>query len=112
MDDATNLRQDLLDARLSWLTVPVADLPGMTAWYRDALGLPLHETDERAAYFRLGTLPFELYCAEPVPAGTARPLWLFLEVTDLEATRQALAARGVVRDPEGNEWRLTTHVMG
>jgi len=116
---------DLLGARLEWITLPVADLPGMTAWYRDSLGLPLERTDGRAAYFRLGDLPFELYWSDE----HARPseplaLWLFLELGDLEATRSALAARGVstgevvvegwgrwsgVTDPEGNEWRLTSH---
>jgi predicted enzyme related to lactoylglutathione lyase len=116
---------DRLGASLSWITLPVADLRAMTAWYRDALGLPLERTDKRAAYFRLGEVPFELYRSdEHARPGEPLALWLFWEVEDLEATRQALRARGVatgevvvegwgrwsgVTDPEGNEWRLTSH---
>jgi predicted enzyme related to lactoylglutathione lyase len=116
---------DLLGARLTWITLPVTDLAGMTAWYRETLGLPLERTDERAAYFRLGEVPFELYWSnEHARPGEPLPLWLFWEVEDLEATRRDLAARGVVTgevvveswgrwsgvtDPEGNEWRLTSH---
>ena len=116
---------DLLGARLFWITLPVADLAGMTAWYRDTLGLPLERTNERAAHFHWGEVPFELYRSEE-NACPSEPLalWVFWEVEDLEATRRALVARGAVvgevvvegwgrwsgvTDPEGNEWRLTSH---
>jgi len=111
------------DAHLRYLFVTVHDLPRMLAFYRDGLGLAVeYVVPGHVVFLRLGaggqSLALHAGRADPPLADDATEHWFaVLDVTDLEATRAALRARGVVvgepfdvpygravkiRDPEGN----------
>ena len=109
----------------------VADLPAMTKFYADVLGLAPVAGDHgdvwqefQAGWFRLGLhqIPRELLGkGGPASAATPRertPIKLVFAVSDVEEERTRLAARGVttlvrpwggceVVDPEGNIFGLT-----
>ena len=103
--------------QMAFTMYPVTDMPRAVTFYRDVLGLK--ETDVKAAYwaeFDVAGQCFGIGNFEQVGTpGTAQSF--ALEVDDLPAFRQTLAAHGVeasephelqncwlstVRDPDGN----------
>ncbi len=104
----------------------VADLPAMTRFYRDRLGLPIVEQTERFVAFGGAGAPLALEAGGPPsdgPRGKDRnPTLTQFATADIDATVAALAARGVpmegaikrgtfgalafFRDPEGNRLAL------
>ncbi|MDP9375827.1 MAG: VOC family protein [Chloroflexota bacterium] len=112
--------------RLAYSIIYVADLAGMTRFYRDVLGLPVGEEGSRFVAFGGAGVPLALEAGGPVPAGPRardrNPTLIQFAVADIEAGVAALAAHGVpiegaikrgpfgalafFRDPEGNRLAL------
>jgi predicted enzyme related to lactoylglutathione lyase len=86
------------------------DLERSRAFYRDALGLAIYREfgsgPGRGTVFFLGGGFLELSGRAEHPPAPGLELWL--QVRDLDATREELAARGVaiVRPPERMPWGL------
>lgn len=75
--------------------VSVADLDGMTAFYRDALGLPLLFTAPGMSFFDCGGVRLMLSLPEGGHEHRHGSI-LYFRVADIGAAHAALAARGVV----------------
>ncbi len=96
--------------RLAYSIIYVADLAGMTRFYRDVLGLPVGEEGPRFVAFGGAGVPLALEAGGPVPAGPRardrNPTLIQFAVADIEAGVAALAALAFFRDPEGNRLAL------
>jgi len=112
----------------------VQDLEKCTVFYRDTLGLPVSFTDANSVAFRLEDQDFVLLKlaaavdmisedAVPLQHGAGHRALLCVGVEDVNATYQALTAKGVqfikppkdqtwgrctayLADPEGNLWEF------
>jgi predicted enzyme related to lactoylglutathione lyase len=110
-------KDDMAGTTIAFTMYPVTDVPRAVAFYRDALGLTPAGLDlEYWVEFDIGGGTFGVGNFEQVGTpGTAQSL--ALEVSDIDALRASLAARGidatephnlpacrisVVRDPDGN----------
>lgn len=111
---------------LAYCVTYVADLAAMTAFYRDILGLPVAEQNERFVAFGGVGAPLALEAGGPPPDGPRgkdrNPTLIQFTVAEITAAVAALAARGVpiegaikrgsfgalacFRDPEGNRLAL------
>ena len=111
---------------LAYCITYVADLPAMTTFYRDILGLPVVEQNERFVAFGGAGAPLALEAGGPPPDGPRskerHPTLSQFAVAALDLAVAALAARGVpiegaikrgafgalafFRDPEGNRLAL------
>lgn len=112
----------------------VGDLAGCTAFYRDTLGLEIVDSDPQSSVFKIGDVYFfvlevsgaaqmiGLRASDVTLKGGPRNL-LAIEVDDVDATYEALRAKGVTlltppadqpwglrtayfADPEGNPWEI------
>jgi methylmalonyl-CoA/ethylmalonyl-CoA epimerase len=84
---------DLKQSRLRQIAITCKDVERATAFYRDALGLPfLFSAPPGLAFFDCGGVRLMLSKAEGEAAGTSA---LYYLVDDIQATRDALAAKGV-----------------
>ena len=111
--------------KLYMVEIRVRDWPHTFHWYRDVLGLPVVFEDEPNQFvmLRAGGVRLALKAGNPAdPVHEA--VNLVFEVHDVDATRKALASRGVeteqpfdsplnegyremrLRDPEGAQIRL------
>ena len=109
---------------VDFISVPVSDMEGSVAWYRDTLGLP--QTGEGGfPEFKLGDNAF-LYLLDPTNIGQRfegpHTAGISLRVPDVAEAKAALEARGVefdgdvfdtgvchmapFRDPDGNAFLL------
>ena len=110
---------------VDFISVPVSDMEGSVAWYRDTLGVP--QTGEGGfPEFKLGDNVF-LYLIDPKAIGggeftTPHGSPIALRVADVAETRAELEARGVefvdeihdtgvchmapFADPDGNRFML------
>lgn len=104
----------------------VADLSAMTQFYRDLLGLPVIEQNERFVAFDGAGAPLALEAGGPMPDGPRtkdrHPTLIQFAVAEIDVAVAALAALGVpiegaikrgsfgalafFRDPEGNRLAL------
>lgn len=111
---------------VSYVNVFVRDLDQATAFYRDALGLPLQFASPEHGYASFGAGPVRLGIAVPGPdqdALVGRHTGVGFEVADLEGEHARLSALGVrftmpptqqpwgafmalVADPDGNVFYL------
>lgn len=94
---------------LAGVIVWTNNLAAMTAFYRDALALPVHSVRPHFVAFDLpgGTrLSVGLHSQVHGPAKEPVRVTVNLGVEDIHATAAALAARGVtfVRPPEQEHW--------
>jgi len=109
---------------VSYILVPVRDLPAVRQWYREVLELPMGLNGDSAVEFCLGELTLAFYvCPDAVDAGETEGLYFAFEVDDLQEQYQVLKDRGVrfagdvlqkgnrlvldFFDPEGNRVGLT-----
>ncbi len=98
---------EILSSRI--LLRPV-NLQRSREFYRDVLGLAIYrefgEGPQRGTVFFLGGGLLELSGQAEQPAGDAVGLWL--QVRDVDATREELAGRGVevLREPRTEPWGL------
>ena len=112
--------------QIAYSVLYVADLPAMTRFYHETLGLPIAEQNARFVAFGGGGAPLALEAGGPPPGeprGKDRnPTLVQLAVADIEAAVATLATRGVAiegeirrgafgalaffRDPEGNRLGL------
>lgn len=127
MDTETTVSGGLSVAlNVAYCVTYVADLAGMTRFYRDLLGLSIVEQHERFVAFGGAGAPLALEAGGPPsdgPRGKDRnPNLTQFAVADIDATVAALIARGVpiegaikrgkfgalafFRDPEGNRLAL------
>jgi catechol 2,3-dioxygenase-like lactoylglutathione lyase family enzyme len=87
-----------------------ADLDRSRRFYRDVLGLAVYRefgpSDDPAIVFFLGQGLLEVSGRAPGPAGSSVMIWL--QVRDVRAERDRLAAAGVrmVREPVREPWGL------
>jgi predicted enzyme related to lactoylglutathione lyase len=110
-------------SRIGQIGVAVRDLPGMTSFYRDVLGLAFLFEAPGMSFFDCGGVRLMLSLPEPGGAGSEHGSVLYYSVPDIAAAHAALVARGAVfvgpphvvhrapglelwmaflRDPEGN----------
>lgn len=89
---ATN---DLADATIGQLLIPVTDLDRAIAFYRDTLGVRfLFSAPPRMAFFQAGQV--RLLVGEPEPGSAAsRASMIYFRVPDIHAVVRTLQARGV-----------------
>lgn len=81
--------------RIHQIAQPIADLERATAFYRDALGLPLLFTAPPSlAFFDCGGV--RLMLSPPSPGHDHPGSVLYFAVADIQAMHTALAGRGVV----------------
>jgi predicted enzyme related to lactoylglutathione lyase len=94
----------------SRILVRPADLDRSRRFYRDVLGLAVYRefgpADDPAVVFFLGQGLLEVSGCAPGPAGSSVMIWL--QVRDVRAERDRLAAAGVrvVREPVREPWGL------
>lgn len=102
---------------LGQLGVSVQDLEAMTAFYRDALGLPFLFAAPGMSFFDLGGVRLMLSLPEK-GVEDAHGSILYLDVADIAAAHAALLARGVAFDgkphvvhryPGGELWMAFFH---
>ena len=112
--------------RVAYTIAYVHDLPTMTHFYHQTLGLPIAEQNARFVAFGGPGVPLALETGGPTPDGPRtkdrNPTLVQFAVTNIEATIAELAAHGVAiegdirrgpfgalaffRDPEGNRLAL------
>ncbi len=99
----------------------VQDLAACAAFYRDTLGLQVHESEADHVAFKVGDLYFfvqefasaaRMMSGEPLdlPAGGGSHVLLAASVDDVDAMYAALKAKGVhmLRPPADQPWGLRT----
>ena len=67
------LEEGAVEARLSFVTLGVADLPRAVAFYRDVLGLPLLDLPAGVAFFELGRTWLALFPRAELAADAGVP---------------------------------------
>ncbi len=112
--------------RVAYCVLYAADLPALTRFYHETLGLPIAERSARFIAFGGAGAPLALEAGGPPAAGPRgkdrNPTLVQFAVGDIAASVAALAARGVpiegeirrgpfgalafFRDPEGNRLAL------
>ena len=113
-------RTDVKLSHVGYIMLPVRDLTGALAFYRDALGLPVRFASDEFAFLDAGGTAIALRRAAnlgPPPAETRSEV--VFDVEDIDAAYESLLARGVAfriaprvatgdrfvadfRDPDGN----------
>jgi len=84
---------DLSQSRIGQIAIVCRDIDRATAFYRDTLGLRfLFSAPPRLAFFDCGGVRLMISTSEGEPVGTSV---LYFVVSDIEAQRIALAAKGV-----------------
>jgi len=84
---------------LGQIGVSVADLPAMTAFYRDALGLPMLFEVPGMSFFDLGGVRLMLSLPSPGAEGCHGSI-LYLRVRDIGAAYERLRSLGVAFEGE------------
>lgn len=85
---------NLASATLGQLSIVAHDVDRATAFYRDALGLPLLFQYPGLAFFKCGEV--RLMISKPEKPEFDHPgAVMYFKVTDVEATHRTLASRGV-----------------
>ncbi len=122
---------DLSDAQVGQILIPVENLEGATAFYRDTLGIPfLFSAPPQMSFFMTGNVRLLV----GVPEGGQKPergSMVYFKVADIEAVFATLVERGVrfagephrvhrtpeselwlaeFRDPDGNGLALMSEV--
>jgi methylmalonyl-CoA/ethylmalonyl-CoA epimerase len=123
--------QDLSQATVGQILIPVEDLEKATPFYRDTLGLPfLFSAPPQMSFFMCGTV--RLLVGVPEAGQTRqRGSMIYFKVADIQAVHARLAQQGVAfaapphivhragtydlwlaefRDPDGNQLALMSEV--
>jgi catechol 2,3-dioxygenase-like lactoylglutathione lyase family enzyme len=104
------MTEELKLGALGQVSRMVSDLPKAVAWYRDVLGLPLIGDFGNVALFDMGGV--RLFLSRPEGDAPSGNSVLYFRVVDINATCEALKARGIAfraephmiaRMPDGTE---------
>ena len=95
-----DIREDCGSMKLYMVEIRVRDWPHTFHWYRDVLGLPVIFVDEPNRFVMLsaGRVRLALKAGSPTDP-VHESVNLVFEVSDVDATRKMLTAKGVVTEP-------------
>ncbi len=86
------------------ITLFVDDLAEASQFYEDVFGLSVTFEDDDSTIFHVDGTVVTLLRTRPTVAGPAsRRVPVAVEVDDIDATREQLAARGVMLEPAAND---------
>jgi predicted enzyme related to lactoylglutathione lyase len=111
-----------MNLELRRLILFTGNLPALTAFYRDVVGLPVAQREEGWVEFQAGACGLALHAGKSVVGN--RPPKIAFYAADVAATRQALVKRGLAgagpvksagvfdmcdcKDPDGNRFQISS----